>query len=144
MGLVAFLAGLVAVMLFARDTPAARWLHRLCVEGALDLAARVERKHILFLVIGLISIQAFAMTLPADLAIMAAWDVTVYAELLLAGWTLSTFARLRSMKAWMGLQVARFLPRRARSRARRIRRSMERRTAANDDDPAPLVFALAA
>ena len=94
MAFAAFLAGLAAVMLLAPDTPAARWLHRHCVEELLDLAGRLERKHILFLVVGLVSIQAFAMTLPAELAVAMAWDVTAYVDLVIAGWTLSAFARV--------------------------------------------------
>ena len=43
-----FLAGLVAVMLAAPETPVARRLHATLVEEPLDLAARFERKHILF------------------------------------------------------------------------------------------------
>ncbi|MBN8806473.1 MAG: hypothetical protein BGO58_10765 [Sphingopyxis sp. 65-8] len=146
MAFAAFLAGLAAVMLLAPDTPAARWLHRHCVEELLDLAGRLERKHILFLVVGLVSIQAFAMTLPAELAVAMAWDVTAYVDLVIAGWTLSAFARVRSMKAWVGMKVRASLLRlhRRRVRARRVRRPVESRGAANDDDPAPARVALAA
>jgi len=144
MVLALFLAGLVAVMLGAPDTPAARWLHRHLVEEPLRLAERFERKHVLFLVVGLIALQGFAMTLPAEMAMIMAWDATVYIDLLIAGWTLSAFARLRSVRAWMTLQTPRFLPRRARTRARRVRRAIERSRAANDDDPAPAILPLAA
>jgi len=146
MAFAAFLAGLAAVMLLAPDTPAARWLHRHCVEELLDLAGRLERKHILFLVVGLVSIQAFAMTLPAELAVAMAWDVTAYVDLVIAGWTLSAFARVRSMKAWVGMKVRASLLRlhRRRVRPRRVRRPVESRGAANDDDPAPARVALAA
>ncbi len=136
---------LVAVMLFAAETPVARSLHRYLVEEPSRLAARFERKHVLFLIIGLASLQGFAMVFPAEMAMIMAWDVTVYVDMLIASWTLSAFARLRSMRAWMALQMARFRPRRrARVRARRIRRSAENRHAANDDDPAPAVLTLAA
>lgn len=140
-----FLASLVAVMLLAPETPIARSLHRNLVEEPLRLAARFERKHVLFLVVGLASLQSFAMVLPAEMAMIMAWDLTVYVDLLIASWTLSAFARLRSMRAWMTLQAGRLRPRRrARVRARRIRRSAERRSAANDDDPAPFAVPLAA
>ena len=119
MVLALFLAGLVAVMLGAPDTPAARWLHCHLVEEPLRLAEWFERKHVLFLVVGLIALQGFAMTLPAEMAMIMAWDATVYIDLLIAGWTLSAFARLRSVRAWLTLQTPRFLPRRARTRARR-------------------------
>ena len=38
-----FLAGLIAVMLFAPDTDAARWLHHSTVQEPLDLFARRNR-----------------------------------------------------------------------------------------------------
>lgn len=139
-----FLTALVAVMLFAPATQIARWLHCHLVEEPLRLAARFERKHILFLFVGLIALQGFAMALPAEMAMIMAWDVTVYVDMLIAGWTLSAFARFRSMKAWIGLQARRFIPRRRRIRARRIRRAAESRRAANDDDPAPFAMPLAA
>lgn len=139
-----FLAGLVAVMLRAPETPAARWLHQHCVEEPLLLAERFERKHILFLIVGVIALQGFAMTLPAEMAMIMAWDLTVYVDLMIAGWTLSAFARLRSIKAWMALQAQRVMPRRARARARRIRRPVARRRPANDDEPARFALLLAA
>lgn len=140
-----FLAGLIAAMLFAPETPIARWLHRHMVEEPLRIAERIERKHLLFLVVGMIALQGFAMALPAEMAMIMAWDLTVYVDLLIASWTLSAFARLRSMRAWMALQASRFRPRRrARIRARRLRRPAEKRGAANDDDPAPIAVPLAA
>ncbi|MBA3942570.1 MAG: hypothetical protein C0520_15290, partial [Sphingopyxis sp.] len=93
-----FLASLVAVMLLAPETPIARSLHRNLVEDPLRLAARFERKHVLFLVVGLASLQSFAMVLPAEMAMIMAWDLTVCVDLLIASWTLSAFARLRSMR----------------------------------------------
>lgn len=61
-----FLAGLIAVMLFAPGTDAARWLHRVTVEEPIRLVERFERKHVLFLIVGLFAIQAYAAVLPAS------------------------------------------------------------------------------
>lgn len=137
-----FLAGLIAVMLFASDTAAARWLHRATVEEPLHLFERLERKHILFLVVGLFAIQAYAAVLPAELAVALAWDMTAYVDAMIATWALSTFARFRSMRALMALRIAALLAplRRLRMRARRSRprRPDARKPAANDDDPWPV------
>lgn len=139
------LAGLIAVMLFAPDTDAARWLHRTTVEEPLRLFERLERKHILFLVVGLMTIQAFAVALPAELAVALAWDMTAYVDAMIATWALSTFARFRSMKALVALRIAALLApfRRLRARARRSRtpRPDARKPAANDDDPWPILVA---
>ncbi|MBE1529327.1 hypothetical protein GGC65_003783 [Sphingopyxis sp. OAS728] len=140
-----FLAGLIAVMLFAPDTDIARWLHRATVEEPLDRLARLERKHILFLIVGLFAIHAYAAVLPAELAIALAWDMTAYVDAMIATWALSTFARLNSMKAWAAVRMAALLApfRRLRMRARRSRpaRPEARQPAANDDDPWPVPMA---
>ena len=140
-----FLAGLVAVMLFASDTAAACWLHRATVEEPLRLVARLERKHILFLIVGLFAIQAYAAVLPAELAVALAWDMTAYVDAMIATWALSTFARFRSMRALMALRMAALLAplRRLRMRARRSRprRPDLRKPPANDDDPWPVAMA---
>ncbi len=140
-----FLAGLVAVMLFAPDTDVARWLHRATVEEPLGLLARLERKHILFLIVGLFAIQAYAAVLPAELAIALAWDMTAYVDAMIATWALSTFARLNAMKAWAaGRMAALFAPfGRFHMRARRKRRVRPeaRKPAANDDHPWPVPMA---
>jgi hypothetical protein len=134
-----FLAGLIAVMLFAPDTDVARWLHRFTVEEPIGLVERLERKHILFLVVGLFAIQAYAAVLPAELAVALAWDMTAYVDAMIATWTLSTFARLRSMKALIAVRMAAMLApfRRLRTRARRNRpiRPDANKAPANDDDP---------
>lgn len=134
-----FLAGLIAVMLFAPDTDVARWLHRFTVEEPIGLVERLERKHILFLVVGLFAIQAYAAVLPAELAVALAWDMTAYVDAMIATWALSTFARVRSMKALIAVRMAAMLApfRRLRTRARRSRpvRPDAHKAPANDDDP---------
>ena len=140
-----FLAGLVAVMLFAPGTDAARWLHRTTVEEPIRLVERLERRHILFLVVGLFAIQAYAAVLPAELAVALAWDMTAYVDAMIATWALSTFARIRSMRAWVAVRLAAMLAPfgRLRARARRNRpvRPDARKPAANDDDPWPVLMA---
>lgn len=142
------LAGLIAEMLFAPETPAARWLHGTMVEECLRLAEGLERRHLIFLVIGLFAIEAFALALPADLAVLAVWDVALYVDVMIATWTLSTVARFRSMKALAAIRIAALLApfRRFRTRARRnrLRRPDARKPAANDDDPVPVTLRAAA
>lgn len=140
-----FLAGLIAVMLFAPGTDAARWLHRATVEEPIRLVERFERKHVLFLIVGLFAIQAYAAVLPAELAIALAWDMTAYVDAMIATWALSTFARFNSMKAWASVRMAAMLApfRRLRARLRRSRptRTDGQKPAANDDDPWPATVA---
>jgi hypothetical protein len=143
MVLALFLAGLIAVMLFAPDTDIARWLHRATVEQPVRLFERLERKHILFLVVGLFAIQAYAAVLPAELAVALAWDMTAYVDAMIATWALSTFARFRSIKALLAVRMAALSAPFRRLRARRSRpfRPVTRKPAANDDDPWPVIMA---
>lgn len=140
-----FLAGLIVAMLFTPDTDIARWLHRSTVEEPLRLFERLERKHILFLVVGLFAIQAYAAVLPAELAVALAWDMTAYVDAMIATWALSTFARFRSVGALIAVRLAALLApfRRLRLRSRRSRpvSPAGRNSAANDDDPCPLRIA---
>lgn len=137
------LAGLIAVMLFAADTSAARWLHSAMVEEPLRLAERLERRHWIFLVIGLLAIEAFAVALPADLAVLAVWDVALYVDVVIATWTLSAYARVHSAKAWIDAragQMGRMRRRAMGLRRRRLRRPPSSRSGANDDDPWPALM----
>lgn len=132
------LAGLIAVMLFAPHTPAARWLHGIMVEESLRFAEGLERKHLIFLVIGLFAIEAFAVAMPLDLAALAVWDVAIYLDVVIATSALSAYARVHSIKAWIGARARRTSRMRRRVmgvRRRRVRRASPPQSGANDDDP---------
>lgn len=122
------------------DTSAARWLHLHLVELPLYYAGKLQLTHVLFLVIGLASIQALAMTLPMDLAIILAWDMTLYVEAAAAVWAGSVLGRMRSAW-WRAKSKLRFtrtsVRRRGTVRARRSRplRRPDRRPANDEEGP---------
>jgi hypothetical protein len=111
------------------DIPIGRLLNAYLVDLPLRLAASVERKHLICLVVLLVAGQALLMAAPLDLAFLAAWDFSIYVDLMLAAWTIATVARGKA--AWTfvrtkalrltrpGAKVARG---RAASRAPRTRR----------------------
>ncbi|MFL6845920.1 MAG: hypothetical protein ACJ8ER_13695 [Allosphingosinicella sp.] len=80
------------------DLPIGRLLHTWLVDLPLRLAASVERKHLICLVVLLVAGQALLMAAPLDLAFLAAWDLSIYVDLMLAAWTIATVARGRA--AW--------------------------------------------
>jgi hypothetical protein len=78
--LTTLLALATLVMRLFPQTPAARWLHLHMVELPLALIARLERKHILFLIVAVAAAQPLMMMGAADLAMIAAWDMAIYAD----------------------------------------------------------------
>lgn len=142
-------AAAIFTMIFAGDTPAARWLHRAFVEEPLRISARIERKHVIFLLIAIVSIQAFVMTLPADLALVAIWDVSSFVDVLIAVSTMSAMVRVRKFSAILRMQTNHVLRhvmgRKTSSRqGHRPKRKTIARKSANDDDPVMVISRLAA
>lgn len=141
---------LVLAFLNARlfpETPTGHWLQRVIVDLPITWMSRVERKHVIFLVVVLLGIQALAAFAPLDMALVAAWDVSVYIDLVFAVWTVAIATR--GMAAGRHLKASlravstgarrRFATR--RSRARSVRTRPPARPANDDDRP---VFAAAA
>ena len=85
---------------------------------------------------------AFAYSLPADFALLAAIDMATYVDAFIGVYLFGRIARLRPMLAYARLRAS-LMIRRFAKRARRhtIRSDKSRNTPANDDHPA---FALAA
>jgi len=134
---------LIVLMLakFWPETRTGQWLHRTLVEEPLAMAARVERKHLIFLVIGLFAMQSFAMVMSADMAMLAALDLASYVDAALTVWTVAALARVKGAGGWLAgwrrFGRARGSRRSVGQRARRRRRlPMARRAPVNDDDAA--------
>lgn len=129
----------MAIMKLWPQTPTSRWLHRALVEIPLELAAKVERKHLIFVAILLTGMLALAMMGPLDLALVGMWDLAVYLDVATAVLTITAVARGRSawllIRAWAAGMTTRIGARRPRPRAVRPRI----RRGANDDDADGLV-----
>ena len=142
--LTALLALAMLVMRLFPRTPAARWLHLHMVELPLALAGRLERKHILFLVVGIAAAQPLMMMGAADLAMIAAWDMAIYADVAIAVYAAAALARTRAAihhlrsrtRSWLrGRPVTRARPRTPSARRRRPEQPAK---PSNDDErPAP-------
>jgi len=124
----------MAIMKMWPQMPTSRWLHRALVEIPLELAAGVERKHLIFVAILLAGMLALAMMGPLDMALIGMWDLAVYLDVATAVLTITAVARGRSawllIRAWAVGMTARIGVRRLRPRAVRPRI----RRGANDDD----------
>jgi hypothetical protein len=132
---------LMAAMLVAKflpETPLGKTLHHCLVEEPMRLAQKVDRRHLFYLLILLVAGQALLMAAPFELAVIAAWDMSVFMDAVLATWTAATvvsgkgaWRALASRVRARGKRRAGAARAAARRRASRPRRSY---VPANDDD----------
>jgi hypothetical protein len=121
-------------------TPTGRWLHLYLVEVPLQSASRLETKHLVFVLIGLFAWQAFALAVPIDLALVAAWDLAIYVDAVACVSTVALITRGKAALSVLKAKIARISnslrpPRPAGKRQRRAK-SVKPSPASNDDDEA--------
>ena len=136
--LIGSLTFLLAVMLLFPRTPLACLLHEQLVERPLEWLQTVRRHHLIF-VIGLVALSLFAGEMimlmgSFDLAVMLAWDVSLYVDALLATYTLATLVRSRSAYRMLRMRLPQWVRRHPRSRAPRTAPSRQHSDEASNDD----------
>jgi hypothetical protein len=122
-------------------TPLARSLHLWLVEAPIEAAARMERKHFILLGVLLFCGPSLAAFGSAEVAMLYAVDLSLYAEAVLL--TSMSAIGVSFRKGWatlirgaaVGLRL-----RRPRQRARRVHKSRAG-AHSNDDEPAPALQA---
>lgn len=114
------------------ETSTAQWLHRHLIERPMDMAGRVKRRHIIFLIIGFAVMYSFAQIGAPHLGVVAAIDVSAYVDVMVTVWTVAALTRTRG--GWTALRTRFMRPAaKARSRNRRTRPAV-RQAPSNDDD----------
>ncbi len=114
--------------------PAIAALHRLTVRPFAALLNRLDRRHLIFYAVAL-GLVLFAgewlvMAGPLDLALLMAWDVSLYVDAVLGAALVAGVARTMPLLRFAGRL-------RPRARARRPRRARPApKPGANDDDHA--------
>ena len=133
---------LVLVMKLTPHSSLGRWLNAALVERPLERLTKMDRRHLIFLLlvigVALFASEAIMAMGSFDLFTAFAWDLSVYLDVMVFTYALATIARGRQAARWLALRGALLLRRRPRSRARRssaVRKPAERSD--NDDDPAP-------
>ncbi len=145
--LAGFLGLVILTVILFPATPLGRSLHRGFVEWPLELAARMERKHVILLAIILFAGPSMAV-LGADLALVYAVDLSIYADAVVATTIAASAARMKSL--WWrskdkAARLATFIRKpRQRAARSRARTSRARNSPGNDDDPAAVWVACAA
>ncbi|WBO22091.1 hypothetical protein [Sphingomonas abietis] len=120
------------------DTPFGTWCREATTAKIIRLLGRIERKHIIMLLIGLIALQAFAAAMPLDMALIGMVDAATYIDALLVIGTMATLRRTSLIWASMRHRLPLMQGRNRRAPQRRQRNRRDRRTkpsniAANDD-----------
>lgn len=119
-------------------TPAGRATHRYLVELPLELAARVERRHVILVAILLIGGQALILAAPIDLAIIYALDLSLYVDAAIAVSAAAAVARVKGAWSAFKSRLRGFAVMLHRSDKRTIgtrpARTNPRRIASNDQD----------
>ncbi len=116
--------------------PVSHLLHRHLVEIPLRQLEAMDRRHLIFgvILLGMLFAGAELIVLlgSTEAAMLVAWDVSIYVDALLAGWSLAALARSRA--GWQSLAgILRRPLRGARRRAPRRRRGGTQKPA-NDAD----------
>jgi hypothetical protein len=144
--LAGFLGLAILVLRLWPETPFARVLHRGLVEAPLALAERLERQHLILVVVVLLcGGQAMALLGP-EVAMIYAADVSLYAEAVIAASVATAVARMRFVwHKFTGLRARELRLGQSRPRARRsrVKRALAGK-AFNDGDPERAWRALAA
>ncbi|MCW3796806.1 hypothetical protein OMW55_03170 [Sphingomonas sp. BN140010] len=131
-----FLLFAAAAVRFFPDTPFARTLVKYLVELPMDAMRKLERRHIILVVILLCAGQSLAILGSAELALAYAVDMSVYYDLLICAWTGSALNSLRTSLSSLRLHLKR-PARRGRGNQRQSRgpaRTARTAQPANDDD----------
>lgn len=134
--LAGFLAlGWLAIAL-APSAPFSRSLSPWLVDWPAAKLCRFERRHLIFLVVVILSAQALLSIGMADLGVALAWDVSSFIDFALIGLTLATARNVRAAGRFISSRFRANQRQRARPRPR-AKRAPPRRSVkapANDDD----------
>lgn len=142
-GLLIFAAILIR---FFPKTPSGALMHKCFVEFPANVIEKTERKHIIFLIFGLLMIQGFASVVSIDLAILAALDASLYIDVMISVGVTATVFRSKSAWGYAKLKMQNMLPHRIKPSARSSKTKPRVTTAgpssSNDDERCgPLLLA---
>ncbi len=143
--LIGMLLGLLAVMWRFPETPTARFLHDRLVEQPLRWVARCQRPQLIFAIVIAAMLlcggEVIAIAGSFDLAVVMAWDLSLFVDAVIATSLVGAIARgrtvFRSLRSRWTAPAAPAV-RRTRSRSRRGPRRPRRVVRTDDDDGAYL------
>jgi hypothetical protein len=121
------------------DTPAGKWLHFHVVELSLKTLEKFELKYLILVPLIPILAYGFALSLPVDLAMIMALDMTLYVDIMMAGYAASIGLRTRAMMDRLRLTISAFLKlpakmRKSKPRAKANKRVKKPMTVAENDN----------
>ena len=141
--ILALLAGVLFLMWLQPELPLSRALHRILVELPIMWSAKLERHHLICLVIlcALMFSSALSGAIlgSAELAFAYALDVSLYVDALIATSAVAATTNLKAAARALRSRLRRVLPaiapdRRAKARSKRSKARRARKVPANDAD----------
>ena len=118
LSIIGFLIFAAILIRFFPRTPIGIFMYRYLVELPAKVIEKTERKHIIFLIFGLLMIQGFASVVSIDLAILAALDASLYIDVMITAGITSTVVRTKSAWVYAKSKMQNMLPRRIKTSAR--------------------------
>ena len=146
MTLTGLLAVAMLIMRFFPRTSAARWLHLHLVELPMALAAKLERKQFILLLVCIAAAPSLAM-FPAEIGLLFAGDLATYVDVMLVAYAAAALSRSRGLAMAMRARLTRRPARKPQTPARARRSPRPRRAdkpANGGQDDGAGAFALAA
>ncbi|GAA0274658.1 hypothetical protein GCM10009127_14030 [Alteraurantiacibacter aestuarii] len=137
---VGFMAAVMLVLLFAPASAAARLLHRQLVELPLERLARMERHHLIMLMIMvgfMIGGGEIMALMGPEIIATYALDLSIYLDLVMVSYAVSVARQTRTALAHLRGSFSRLLRRPEAGRRRRAVRKQDRSSPANDDETDP-------
>ena len=127
----------MAIMRLWPEIPIARWLHLVLVEAPLRLAAGLERRHLVFLILLLVVLAAggemLALAGP-NIGVAIIWDVATYVDLAAAMMAAGALARTRPKYFLLRARISSLVRRIAGHRRQRRARRLSKPPAGRDSD----------
>jgi len=120
----------------APTAPISRFLSPWLVDWPAAKLCRLDRRHLVFLVVAIVGAQALLSIGMSDVGVALAWDVSSFIDLALIGLTLATVRNVRAAAHFLASRSRVFHRLRSRPRPRTKRAPAHRtvKAPANDDD----------
>ena len=138
-----FMAAVTLVLWLAPESAAGRALHRQLVARPLEALGRLERHHLILVVIMsgfMLSGGEMLMLAGPELVGAFALDLAIYLDAVLVTYAVSALSAARRSGGWLKFALTRMVQA-ARPRAKRSARPVgPKRKPSNDDDPGPAIL----
>ena len=137
----------VIIMMLFPKTPFAQWLYFHIVINPINVIQSLERKHFIYLFVGLFFVQSYAAVMPLEIATALAWEASIYFDAMITVWTASALARSKAswaaMKEKSRFVVSFIFGKQSLARRKRMQTKPATKKPTNDNDDPRIWLAVA-